>query len=93
MTIRDRSLEYRCTTCGAAPREECEGHHGWARFESHPKRVEAMHLREFFRKRVVLPTLAIGSLEISIAAPQRIEMRRVEMVIDFPDRRQAAISS
>jgi hypothetical protein len=59
MTGRDRSLDMRCTTCGAAPGEECETNSGHVRFEPHSKRMEAMYTRDFFRNRVVLPAILL----------------------------------
>jgi hypothetical protein len=76
-------MDYRCITCGAAPREACEMNNGGVRYESHPERLNAMHVRELFRKRVVLPTLAMGSLEISVSPPQNVKKIRIAMMIHF----------
>jgi len=56
---------------------------GWPRFESHPLRMEAMYLRGLFRRGVVLPALAIGSPEMPVSSPQKIEQHRIAMVIEF----------
>lgn len=83
MTGRDRSLDYRCTTCGAAPREVCEMKSAGAGYESHPARIEAMHTRELFRKCAVIPTVTIGSSEKPLSAPQKIKQSRIAMMIYF----------
>jgi hypothetical protein len=83
MTSRDRSLDYTCQVCGAAPKEECESHSGGPRFESHPERVEAMHLRELFRKHVKLPAMSLGLVEKPLASPKKIQKYWIAKVISF----------
>jgi hypothetical protein len=84
MTDRDRSLDYRCQICGASPKEPCESHSGDLRYESHPERIEAMHLREFFRKRVVLPPFAVGSPDLRLLPRQRMKVEQIAVEVRFP---------
>jgi hypothetical protein len=83
MTGRDHSLDYRCQVCGAAPREPCELNNGGARFESHPERVEAMHIRGLFRKQVALPAILLGSAEKPLLAPKKIQKNWIAKVVLF----------
>jgi hypothetical protein len=74
MISRDRSLDYRCTICGAAKNEECESHSGNPRFESHPERLEAVSVRDFFRKRVTLPTILLRSGGTRRPTPPKLQV-------------------
>lgn len=83
MISRDRSLDFTCTVCGAAPNEECESNTGHIRFESHAERIEAVYTREFFRKRVVLPITKIGLGEKPFLPPQKVKENWIAKVVLF----------
>jgi hypothetical protein len=82
--MKDHSLDYRCTVCGAAPKEPCESHTGDIRYQSHPERIELMHVRELFRKRVVLPTFAVGSPNMRLLPRQRMKVEQIAVDVHFP---------